>query len=316
MPVRVPRYLKLAWAAVGTIVVLGIAWLQYLGPLPPPRPPHVVRGAGIAIPAPSPLLLAASTADAAWRIPHPGPYGVTPMHYYAARSAQAGHAPRVAIMVGGIGYAQAAGFDAVKELPGAVSLALTPYGAHSKAIAAAARLAGHETIMGLPMQTDREPDVTEGDEALRDGSLTADNRKRLDWALSRVAGFAGVTDAIGQAGAETFLTHQADGAWLAGALSHDGLFLVVASKGVVLPTGVAGRAADLTIPADQDAASVATALDRLSAIAKANGSALGVLVAPTGPDIAALADWCKTLKTQGITLVPVSALAAPEPALP
>ena len=261
------------------------------------------------IPGPSPILLAASSVDPAWKIPHPGPYGVTPMRYYAARVAPAKNLPHIAIMVAGIGYAKAPSLDAVHDLPPAVSLALTPYGAHIARIAAASRMAGHETIMGLPMQVTGEPAATAGDQALHAGSSTSHDHKRLDWMLSRVAGYAGTTDAIGLAAPETYLTHPVATGWLVKHLAADGLFLVVAARGIKAPPGVAGREADILIDPGQGVAAEKKALARLGAIAMAKGSALGVLTMPAPRAIRVLAAWCAGLKTQGLALVPVSALA-------
>lgn len=305
---RLPRGLVGFWCVVAVVIAGGAGWLQYLGPIAP-KPLPARRGA--AIPAPSPALLVPSKADASWRVPHPGPYGIVPMHYYAADVPPVGHDARVAILVGGLGYARKASMLAVKDLPAAVSLGLSPYGAHSAGVAEAARKAGHETIMGLPMQTDREPEVTEGDRALNARLLTAQNRKRLDWALSRVQGYAGATDALGMDADERFLTHKRAAAWLAKALTQDGLFLVVATPDAAPPSGVAARVADVTIAANESKAAEAQALKQLTAVAIAKGSALAVMTRPVPRQIATLAAWCKGMKAQGIALVPVSALAAP-----
>lgn len=292
----------------------GLVWLAILGPVRvpadkatgngPERPTH-------GIPAPNPALLTPSPADATWKIPHTGPHGLMPMHYYAARVATPDGAHRVAIMVGGLGESLEASLAAVKDLPAAVSLALTPYGAHLTNVADAARKAGHEMLMGLAMQTDREPAATEGDDALHDGALVAVNRKRLDWMLSRAAGYAGVTDEIGMKVNETYLTHDLSRQWLGKQLQADGLFLVAVSSDTAVPSGMQGRKADVVIHPDMSAAQQQDALKRLETIAIAKGSALGVVSSPTKGDVATLAQWSKGLAADGVTLVPVSALAAP-----
>lgn len=330
----VPRSLKLFWSGVLGIVIVGVLWLAYLGPIKPP-PQLAERPKGGGIPPPSRLLLAAASTNPLWKIPHPGPYGVAPMHYYAAPAPAASGAPRIAIMVAGIGYALAPSLDAVRDLPPQVSLALSPYGAHIQKVATAARIAGHETLMGLPMQVDGEPAITAGDQALRAGSLPAHNRNRLDWALSRAAGYAGVTDAIGLDAPETFLNHQHAAAWLATRLTHEGLFLVIASRTDASnadassadassigasstdassigaqPADPNVTTADTIIDPTQGTAAETASLKQLETIAMTRGSAIGVLVDPTRRAITVLASWCKTLAGQNIVLVPVSALAA------
>jgi len=305
-----PRSVKLFWACIILIAALGAAYLQYLGPVEPT--PHLAaRGDALAIPAPSPMLLAASPVNPAWKLPHPGPYGVTPMRYYAARAIAPSGAPEIALMVAGLGEALAPSMAAVNDLPPAVSLALSPYGAHDAAIEAAARKAGHETILGLPMEVNGEPDITEGDQSLRAGAATSANLKRLDWALSRIQGYAGVTDAIGMAVPETFLGHPHAAHWLATQLAASGLFLIVATPGAPVPNGVAGQAATVTINPDDGTASITTALDRLAQTATTRGHAIGVITDPDRQGIATIAAWLHGKAAQHLALVPVSAIADP-----
>jgi polysaccharide deacetylase 2 family uncharacterized protein YibQ len=304
---RVPASLKLFWGGAAAVVVIGIGVLQYLGPIKP-KPVLAARGTSIDIPGPSPLLQTASSVDPKWTIPHPGPYGVAPMHYYAARSTAPAGEAKVAIMIAGIGYALVPSLAAIHDLPPQISLALSPYGAHDDAIATAARAAGHETIIGLPMQVDGEPAITAGDQALRASAPAPDNLKHLDWSLSRVAGYAGVTDAIGMSVPELFLTHHQAAAWLTGQLAQDGVFMVVASPNITPPPGVVAQVANTVINPDQGPAAETAALDGLRAIALAKGHALGVIERPNQPAIDALAVWIKGLAASHIALVPVSAL--------
>ncbi|MEE3502580.1 divergent polysaccharide deacetylase family protein [Acidiphilium acidophilum] len=306
----VPRALKLFWGGFGLVVIAGAAYLQYLGPIKPPAT-LPARQADGAIPAPSPMLLAASAVDPAWKIPHPGPYGITPMRYYAARPATATAAgkPEIAILVAGLGYALAPGLAAVKTLPPAVSLGLSPYGVHDAALALAARKAGHETILGLPMQVNDAPDITEGDQALHAGASSATNLKRLDWALSRIQGYAGVTDAIGVTVPETFMTHPHAASWLAGQISASGLFLIAASPGAALPSGVTGQSATIVIDPATGTSAIVNDLNLLVSTAIAKGSAIGVITEPTRAGIATLAAWLRSPSTSHVSLVPVSTLA-------
>ncbi|HQU10317.1 MAG TPA: divergent polysaccharide deacetylase family protein, partial [Acidiphilium sp.] len=165
--IRIARSVGRFWAGVGLATVIGGATLAVLGSPLPAKPPrttllrHLYHGA---IPPPDPKLLVGSPANPAWMIPQQS--GKTsPMTYYAAPAHIADGLHRVAILVGGIGEALTPSLDAVTSLPPSVSLALTPYGPHLQQVAIAARKAGHETLLGLPMETSREPTVTEGDEA-------------------------------------------------------------------------------------------------------------------------------------------------------
>jgi hypothetical protein len=56
-------------------------------------------------------------------------------------------APRIALIVGGLGISANVTADAIAKLPGAVTLALMPYGANIERLAAQARGAGHEILL-------------------------------------------------------------------------------------------------------------------------------------------------------------------------
>jgi polysaccharide deacetylase 2 family uncharacterized protein YibQ len=249
-----------------------------------------------------------SRFDSTWRIPRPGKSGLMPRQYYAAPASAAPGAPRIAVMVAGIGYALATGMAAVHDLPPAVSLAFSPYGSHLAVIARAARQAGHETMMGIPMRTAEEPAVTAGDKALSADAAREDNARHLDWTLSRLEGYAGATDTIGLDAPEVFLTDANEARWLLGTVGADGLFFVSTRHDVTMPEGVHGREADAVIaPAageDAERRALATAAGR----AETKGSALVVLTHPAPEAIKVLAAWCATL-ARNLALVPVSALA-------
>ncbi len=311
--IRIARSVGRFWAGTGLATVIGGAILAALGPPQPAKPArpelvrHLYHGA---IPPPNPKLLVASPANPAWMIPRQS--GKTkPMAYYAAPAHLSNGLHRVAILVGGIGEALKPSLDAVTSLPPSVSLALTPYGPHVQDVAAAARKAGHETLLGLPMETSREPTVTEGDEALHGSELDSVNQRRLDWALSRAAGYAGVTDEIGMTTDETFLSQAMNSQWLGKHLQTTGLFMVTASRGVKLPPGIPGRRADVVIHPEMSGADQLQSLNQLAGVAVVQGSALGVISSPTASDIDILTKWCAGLKAQGLVLVPVSALIAP-----
>jgi polysaccharide deacetylase 2 family uncharacterized protein YibQ len=55
----------------------------------------------------------------------------------------------------------------------------------------------------------------------------------------------------------------------------------------------------------------AAQLASLTAISKAQGSALGILMIPTPNSVQMLQSWAQSLHAQGVTLVPVSALVLP-----
>ncbi|MDE2017549.1 MAG: divergent polysaccharide deacetylase family protein, partial [Hyphomicrobiales bacterium] len=105
-------------------------------------------------------------------------------------------APRLAIVIGGMGLDPAATDAAIRDLPSAVSLAFAPYGARLSESAARAREAGHETLLQLPMEP-LDAAQMPGPHTLRAGAAAAGNGEALHWLLGRFAGYAGVTDYLG-----------------------------------------------------------------------------------------------------------------------
>jgi polysaccharide deacetylase 2 family uncharacterized protein YibQ len=226
----------------------------------------------------------------------------------SASSAAAAPPPKLGVMIAGIGYAEAPSMAAV-DLPAAVSLALSPYGPHIAMISEAARKAGHELIMGLPMQPNDTPASNEGPQALDPDSARAHNQKRLDWALAQAAGYDGVTNALGTANGGGFMKRHSARAWLTRALAARHLFFIdtgPAPEARVLP----GRAAAVLIDPDQGIAATKAALRRLMSDARASGSALAVVTEPAPTTIELLKSWLKQASDGGMTLVPVRDLVA------
>jgi polysaccharide deacetylase 2 family uncharacterized protein YibQ len=327
------------WGVVGGIALAGIGILQILGP-PPARPvpaadihhaemaakppaPAMAQptasamgtgsnlAAGQPIPPPISGLLAPSVSNPAWLVPQIGSDGLTPMRAYAAAAplAQnlAGTRPHVAILVAGIGDDDVASQESVTSLPAAVSLALTPYGQHTPDIATLARAAGHETLLAIPMQEADPATENAGNEALVMAGPITQDRPMLDWNLSRIEGYAGVTDAIGVTQGAGFMDNPNAKAWLLQEVADKGLFFIDAR-----PTGPSpyawNRTADIVIDPVQAPEKEAAQLAELAADAKLQGSAMGILLSPVPSAVQNLRSWLQTLNAQGITLVPVSAL--------
>ena len=214
---------------------------------------------------------------------------------------------RVAILLDGLGLSSAASLDAIDNLPAAVSLAVSPYAVAPAALLDAARQAGHEILLSLPMQPARAPLDDEGGYALTEQVGAETNLMRLQWALSRFAGYAGVTNAfLGMAGAR-FADSEQFGA-ITQRLGRRGLFYLDATPGAAPPVGVAWVDADLRLDDPPDAAAIDQGLAALEQLARRKGSAIGV-AGPIFPvTVRRLADWARSLRARGLVLVPVSSL--------
>ncbi len=338
------------WGGVVAVVGIGAGVLQYLGPPEPPPLPMsaIVHGpavplappakqvaakpapslsppanvpsmsamgtgstlpAGMPIPPPSPVLLGPAVTNPNWQVPKIGPNGLAPMQAYAA-TVPHGSGPRVALLVAGMGDDDAQSQEALTMLPAPVSLGLTPYGAHIADIAALARASGHETILEIPMQARDPATENAGNEALvMAGPITVD-QPMLDWSLAKFEGYVGVTDAIGASQGAGFMDNPNAKAWLLQEIADKGLFFIDARQ-----TGTTAyawnRTADVVIDPigapEQESAQLAS----LTAVAKAQGSALGILMIPTPNSVQLVQIWAQSLRSQGVTLVPVSALVLP-----
>ncbi len=106
-------------------------------------------------------------------------------------------APRIALIVGGLGVSANVTSEAIAKLPGAVTLALMPYGTNVERLAAQAREAGHEILLQVPMEPFGYPDNDPGPQTLLTSLTPEQNLERLHWLMSRFQGYVGVADASG-----------------------------------------------------------------------------------------------------------------------
>ena len=81
---------------------------------------------------------------------------------------------------------------------GGVTLAISPYAANPDQLLTAARAAEHEYLLSIPMEPQGFPLNDPGPQALMTTLPPEENRQRLDWALSRIAGYVGATGALGR----------------------------------------------------------------------------------------------------------------------
>ena len=273
-----------------------------------------VLRAGMPIPPPNPALLGPAVSNPNLEVPKIGPNGLAPMQAYAA-TVPSGSGPRVAILVAGMGDDDAQSQEALTMLPTPVSLGFTPYGAHIADVAALARASGHETILEIPMQARDPATENAGNEALvMAGPITVD-QPMLDWSLAKFQGYAGVTDAIGASQGVGFMDNPNAKAWLLQEIADKGLFFIDARQTGIAPYAW-NRTADVVIDPIGAPELESAQLASLTAVSKAQGSALGILMIPTPNSVQMLQSWAQSLGSQGVTLVPVSALVLPPTAQP
>lgn len=242
-------------------------------------------------------------------LPKRGPDGQRPMDIYARPwSGQRG--PRIAIVIGGLGLSQTGSQNAIRVLPGEVTLAFSPQGNSLLRWMQDARRTGHEILMQVPLEPFGYPQVNPGRDTLTVSADAATNLDRLHHAMARITNYTGIMNYMGA----QFTADQAAMEPVMGDITKRGLLYLddgtsarsVADE-VAQKEGTPFAAADVLIDDVQDRGAILKKLDELERIARAQGSAIGTGSA-FDVTVAAVASWVKEAKLRGIEIVPVSAL--------
>ncbi len=262
---------------------------------------------------PDPTLLEPYSGSATLKLPRISPDGRTPMAVYASGFDPSSVRPRVGLLITGIGMSEAESLAAIKNLPGGVTLAISPYAGDLSRLLDAARINEHEYLLSVPMEPQGYP-VNDPDDryALMTALPPAENLNRLRWVLSRITGYVGLTNGLGQMRGERLSGVQDQIDSVLEEAAHRGLLFVDARTGQPVSPYAWNRPADLLIDEEPiDAATLDKRLDTLTKIALNRGSALGIVSVPRPLTLERVAAWTGTLLTKGLALAPVSALALP-----
>lgn len=249
----------------------------------------------------------------------PGPFGPLPViapdgrqpwQVYARPFDSADSRPRIAVLIGDLGFSVSATNAAIDRLPDGVTLAFAPYADDLQNWIGKARLNGHEVMLQLPMEPLDYPTNDPGPRALLTSLAAADNIKRLEWMLGRFTGYVGVTNYMGS----KFTTSASDMRPVLEALRSRGLLFVDSRSSQ--RSVASGLAKDLRMPfavnsrfIDNEASriSIDARLEELERIARESGSALGIGY-PYPVTIERVANWAAALEKKGLVLAPVSAV--------
>jgi len=218
---------------------------------------------------------------------------------------------RVAILLRGVGRNEQDSSQAIANLPSAVSLGFLPYAAGAEHLVSEAREKGHEIIVQLPLEPTDYPATDPGPDTLLTSLSPAENAARLDTVLNKFQGHAGVTNLMGGKMLQSKTSMKpvledlkARGLVYVGESNNSSAAVRQIAREVSLRYG----AAQVLIDAQATPDAIDKALTRLVALARQNGSAIGMGNA-SGLTIAQVQAWSQKLASQGITLVPVGALA-------
>lgn len=333
------RALLLSWAVVLLLIGGGTAVLAWLGPLPAapvaeaehepagpaatttatapatppgPEPPSPVEAAGRPAPAPDRAIPAGDVA-----LQDPGPYGPmprigpdgrTPIRAFGRPFDRQESRPRIGLVIGGLGMNAALTEEAIRRLPGAVTLAFSPYAPQPGRLLDQARARGMEILLALPLEPTGYPLDNPGNRALLTSLPAAENEDRLAWLLSRFSGYVGVIGALGPMRGERFAAMLSPYGDLQARIASRGLLYVDPRPGAPPPDRAWGRGVDLVIDEPATRGEIERKLGQLEALARQRGVALGYAGEASPVLIDRLAAWTGTVEASGLILAPVSAL--------
>lgn len=274
-----------------------------------PGAPHVAANPEALAPVPDPALVFYGRHGP---VPVIAPDGRMARKVYARPFDHTDPRPRIAIVVGGLGLSRSMTETAIKALPPGVTLAFTPYAKDLQLLINAARAAGHEVMLEVPMEPFDYPHNDPGPYTLLTQADTDENLDKLDWIMSRFTGYAGVISDQG----EKMLGSMEDLRPILAKLNERGLYFVDPAQA---KRSMAGRLAHelglawtlsmgpVDLPASRNG--IELKLLQMEETARGKGSALATGFAyPTTID--QIKDWSKTLEAKGIALAPVSAVVA------
>ena len=221
-------------------------------------------------------------------------------------------APRIALIVSGLGVSASLTTDALTKLPAAVTLAFMPYGGDVERLVARARGEGHEILLQVPMEPFGYPDNDPGPQTLLTSLTPEQNIDRLYSVMSRFQGYVGIAGAMG---ARFTASEPAFAPILHEAAKRGLVYVDDGSNARSVAGRIAGANNVLFAKADVILDSVATpaeidhALGRLEMAARERSFAVGISSA-LPVSIEHIGKWAKAAESRGLLLVPITAVAA------
>jgi polysaccharide deacetylase 2 family uncharacterized protein YibQ len=218
--------------------------------------------------------------------------------------------PAIALIIDDLGNRQGLG-KRVVNLPGPVACAFLPFGRYTDPLARQAHALHKEVLLHLPMQA-----VEDAPAMLGKGVLTLDMTERqfmatLEHDMAAVPHISGLNNHMG-----SLLTrHPGTMAWLMDAVARRGdLFFVdsrttsaTVAEQLAMEYGIPNTIRNVFLDNEPAAAAVRAQFQKLIALAKRKGTALGI-GHPYPGTVAVLAEELGKLEQQGVRLLPVSRL--------
>jgi len=209
--------------------------------------------------------------------------------------------------------------EAIRRLPGATTLAFSPYARHVGPLLEQARSRGMEVLIALPLEPNGHPTLNNaGDRALLTALSPAENQDRLDWVLSRFAGYVGAIGALGPMRGERYARAAEAIGVLQDTLRGRGLLYLDprpepragAGSGPRPIERAWGRAVDLVVDEPATRGEIDLKLAALERLARERGAAgaLGYAGEASPVLIDRVAAWAGGVEARGLVLAPVTAM--------
>jgi len=228
---------------------------------------------------------------------------------YAVPVADPGDRPMIAIVIDDLGLSHSRAYRTI-DLPAPLTLAFMTYAEGLPEMAGAAHQAGHELMLHVPMQP-RSRSYDPGPNVLATDLPPDEVVRRLEWGLGRFDGFVGINNHMGS----RFTASPEGMAYVMRELRGRGLLFLdsltagnsvgrQAAESAGVPYAVRDIFLDDT---PNDAAAVRRQLDKLEAVARRRGYAVGI-GHPHRETLDVLAEWLPQARRRGFVLVPISAI--------
>jgi len=215
--------------------------------------------------------------------------------------------PLIAVVIDDMGVDVKRSARAVKNLPAAVTLAYLPYSKNIRGQVASAKEQGHEVMLHMPWQPDRDT-ADPGPNHLSTGMTAERLQKNVVANLDGFEGYDGVNNHMGS----RFSRFRPGLAIVMAEIKKRGVFFLdskttpdSAAEKVAQEYGVPVTHRDVFLDHDEDPQMVGSSLQEVENVARRKGSAVAI-GHPKDVTLDNLEPWLATLESKGFRLAPLS----------
>lgn len=216
--------------------------------------------------------------------------------------------PKIVIVIDDVGLDRRRARQTI-NLPGPLTMSFMAYAEDLNKQASAARDAGHELMLHVPMEPSSST-INPGPNVLLSGMPTDELKKNVEWNLAQLDGYVGINNHMGSR-----FTADPEGmkVVVASLKQHGYLFLdsVTSGKSVAHETardgGIPFAIRNVFLDHDDDLDAIRRQLRHTEQIARKTGLAIAI-GHPRDKTIEALKEWLPKLEEKGFQLVPISSV--------